>query len=86
MRIRFQRCVRVFKNLDRQRAADRRKVLEKHLERITGFEVFEENPDWHACADEHGCSPEYLRVDDHGRRFHGDSMRLRIGWHQDKTH
>jgi hypothetical protein len=55
----------VFENLHGQLAADGWEILEENLQRVTGLQVLEKNPDWNARPDEHRGATEDLGVGDY---------------------
>ena len=78
MRIRQQRSVRFFEHRYRQVAADGRKVIKEHLQRITGFEVIEQGLDWNSGPGKDRRAAMNLRVDSDELLVHGrDPVRAR---------
>jgi hypothetical protein len=63
MRIWHQGGARLFEYSYGQFTADRREVIKKYFQGITGFKMIEECLDWHSRASEDGCSTQKLWVD-----------------------
>ena len=71
MRIRQQRSVRFFEYRYRQVATDGRKVIKKHLQWITGFEVIEQGLDRDSGPGKDRCTAMNLRVNSDELLVHG---------------
>lgn len=64
MRIAKKRGNRVLQYLNRQSATHRRKVVQEHIQGITGFQMFEQDPHRNPGADEDRSTPMDLWIRD----------------------
>jgi len=63
MRIRDKCSARLFKHCYRQFATDGRKIIQKDLQGVSGFQVIEERLDRNARASENGSSAVDIEID-----------------------
>jgi len=62
MRIGRDRSASLFQHADRLLSGHRRKIPQKNIKRVTGFEVLEKNPNWDTGACNDRSAAENFRV------------------------